>query len=247
VKPKLLDLFCCGGGASRGYHAAGFDVTGVDIKRQPNYPFKFVRADALEYVREHGHLYDAIHASPPCQGYSPHVSSAGSKWVPTEGKNEPRLIGPCRDLLLATGKPFVIENVVGARDDMRISLKLCGTMFGLPISRHRLFESNVWIEQPQVHSCRGVAKKFAAAKGWSYRDMSVTGKGRGAGTADRWKEILGIPPSEILTQHQLAECIPPAYAEHIGRYLMAAVQENCTALDSVHRQGGGLITSKSED
>jgi DNA (cytosine-5)-methyltransferase 1 len=219
VKPKLLDLFCCGGGASRGYAAAGFDVVGVDIEEQPNYPFPFVKADALEYVAEHGHKYDAIHASPPCQGYSPHVSSNDSQWVPTKGKSEPKLIEPLRGLLAATGKPYVIENVVGARHELRANLMLCGSMFGLPLARHRLFESNVFLEQPEHVTCRGIAKRFALERGWEYRDMSVTGKGRRAGTADRWKEILGIPASEQLTQHQLAECIPPAYTEHIGRAL----------------------------
>ena len=69
-RPRLLDLFCGAGGAGMGYHRAGFDVTGVDIKPQKNYPFAFVQGDALAYVREHGHEYDAIHASPPCQAYT---------------------------------------------------------------------------------------------------------------------------------------------------------------------------------
>lgn len=218
-QPHLLDLFCCGGGASRGYAAAGFTVTGVDIEPQPNYPFAFIQADALEYVEAHGHEYDAIHASPPCQGYSPHVSSASSEWVPTKGKDEPKLIAPLRAILERVGKPYVIENVVGARGDLRVSLMLCGTMFGLPLARHRLFESNILIPQPEHDTCKGVAKRFAAEKGWEYRDMSVTGKGRRKGTADRWKEILGLPADADLTQHQLAECIPPAYTAYIGRFL----------------------------
>lgn len=221
---KLLDLFCCGGGAARGYSAAGFDVTGVDIAPQPNYPFQFVQGDALEYLARHGHEYDVIHASPPCQGYSPHVSSAGSKWVPTEGKNEPKLIGPCRDLLIASGKPYVIENVAGARSEMNVTLSLCGWMFGLPIPRHRLFESNLVIPQPEHQNCRGVAKRYAAARGWSYRDMSVTGKGRGKGTSARWKQILGIEAGVNMTQHQLAECIPPAYTRYIGTEILRLVQ-----------------------
>lgn len=225
MKPKLLDLFCCGGGASRGYHAAGFDVVGVDIEPQPNYPFAFIQADALEYVAANGHLYDAIHASPPCQGYSPHVSSAGSQWVPTEGKNEPKLIAPVRALLEASGKPFVIENVMGARHELRANLQLCGTMFGLPLARHRLFESSVWIEQPEHRPCKGVAKVYAIQRGWEYRDMSVTGKGRRAGTADRWKQILGLPADASLTQHQLAECIPPAYTHYIGTKLLEALNQ----------------------
>jgi DNA (cytosine-5)-methyltransferase 1 len=217
---KLLDLFCCGGGAARGYAAAGFQVTGVDLEPQPAYPYAFHQGDALEYLAAHGHAFDLIHASPPCQGYSRHVSSRASEWVPTLGKDEPRLIAAVRELLDTIGKPYVIENVMGARSDMRADLTLCGTMFGLPIARHRLFEASFPIAQPEHPPCRGVAKAYAAERGWAYRDMSVTGKGRHAGTSDRWKEILGIDPAAAMTQHNLAECIPPAYTEYIGRQVM---------------------------
>lgn len=211
---KCLDLFCCGGGAAAGYAAAGMIVTGVDIEPQPNYPFAFVQSDAIEYLKKHGGEFDFIHASPPCQGYSSHVVSRSSKWVPHLGKDEPRLIDAVREVLLRLGKPFVIENVMGARNDMRTDLLLCGTMFGLPISRHRIFETSFEIAQPNHPKCKGVAKSFAEIRGWEYRDMSVTGKGRRAGTADRWKEILGI--EHAMSQHQLAEAIPPAYTRYIA-------------------------------
>lgn len=219
TKPRLLDLFCCGGGASEGYAQAGFDVTGVDIQPQPEYRHDFVCADALVFLLEHGKEFDIIHASPPCQGYSAHVSSASSKWVPTKGKDEPRLISDVRDLLQHIGKPYIIENVMGARQDMHANLQLCGTMFGLPIARHRLFETTMLITQPVHENCRGVAKRFAAEKGWEYRDMSVTGKGRRTGTSERWKEIMGIDWD--LKQSQLAEAIPPAYTQYIGEQILA--------------------------
>ncbi|MGB1728845.1 MAG: hypothetical protein ACPHF2_02550 [Crocinitomicaceae bacterium] len=215
---KLLDLFCCGGGAGVGYARSGFTVTGIDIKNQPEYPYEFIECDAVEYLQKHGHKFEAIHASPPCQAYSSHVTSSSSKFVPTKGKDEPMLIGVLRDILNEIGKPYVIENVIGARQHMDANLMLCGTMFGLPISRHRLFESNFFIPQPEHPKCRGVAKKFAADNGWEYRDMSVTGKGRHAGTSERWKQIMGIDWD--LRQSQLAEAIPSSYTKYIGDVLI---------------------------
>lgn len=219
--PRALDLFCCGGGASRGLARAGFAVTGVDIEPQPGYPFAFILGDALEADLTG---YDFIWASPPCQGYSGHVSSRSSKWVPHAGKDEPRLIEPVRAMLEASGVPYVIENVRGAMDELRSPVMLCGSMFGLPIARHRFFEMNWSALSPRHPKCKGIAKDFAARKGWEYRDMSVTGKGRHAGTADRWKEIMGIEPEARMTQHQLAEAVPPAYAAFIARSWMALRQ-----------------------
>lgn len=215
--PLLLDLFCGGGGACAGYQMAGWAVTGVDHHPQPEYPGVFVQADALEYLRAHGHRFDAIHASPPCQGYSLYVSSSSSRWARTKGRDEPRLIAATRELLQRTGKPWVMENVIGSRWDIQASLLLCGSMFGLPITRHRLFESSVLMMSPHHPRCRGLAKRFAEQRGWDYRDMRVAGKGRRAGTARRWSEILGVTHSMSL--NQLAQAIPPAYTEWIGREL----------------------------
>ena len=211
---RLLDLFCCGGGASEGYFRSGFNVTGIDIKPQPEYRHTFFQGDALEYLKEHGEEFDVIHASPPCQGYSSHVSSRSSRYALTKGKDEPRLIEEVRETLEKIGKPYVIENVMGAKSEMNANLLLCGTMFGLPISRHRLFETSMAIIQPQHGKCRGVAKRFALKNGWEYRDMSVTGKGRRAGTSERWKKIMGIDWD--LKQSQIAEAIPPVYTDYIG-------------------------------
>lgn len=143
-RPRLLDMFCGAGGASFGYYLSGFQVVGVDHAPQSRYPFQFIQGDALEYVASHGHEYDAIAASPPCQSYSAlkHMARGES----------PALVEITRLLLQATGRPYVIENVVGA--PLRWPLMLCGSMFGLQTScgaqlrRHRLFESNVLLMSP---------------------------------------------------------------------------------------------------
>jgi DNA (cytosine-5)-methyltransferase 1 len=219
---RCLDLFCCEGGACEGYQRAGMRVVGVDVKKQPKYPGEFVQADALDYALQHGAEFDFIHASPPCQGYSPHVSSTDSPWCPTKGKNEPRLIEATRKVLRQIGKPWVMENVMGAQTTLQASLLLCGTMFGLPIARHRLFESSELIPMPPHPKCRNSAKAFAKKMGWDYRDMSCTGKGRRKGTAERWAQIMGV--KHPMTQHGLAEAIPPAYTEFIGREIARGIR-----------------------
>lgn len=130
MRPRLLDLFCGAGGASMGYHRAGFEVIGVDIKLQPHYPFKFYQADALAFPLEG---YDAYHASPPCQAYSEATP------ITTKSKH-PQLIRIVHDLLIKLDKPYVIENVEGARWHLENPIMLCGTMFGLDVWRHRWFE-----------------------------------------------------------------------------------------------------------
>jgi DNA (cytosine-5)-methyltransferase 1 len=140
---RLLDLFCCEGGAGEGYRRAGFEVTGVDIEHRDYKPGKFVQADALAYLLEHGHEYDAIHASPPCQAYSNGGNSARVR----AQADRPRLIDPIRAALDALGKPYVIENVAGAVrvGALRCDVLLCGSMFpGLAVQRHRAFELGGW-------------------------------------------------------------------------------------------------------
>jgi DNA (cytosine-5)-methyltransferase 1 len=216
---KLLDLFCGAGGAGKGYQDAGFEITGVDIVPQPNYPGRFIQADALEFLARHGHEYDGVHASPPCQSYSTGVTSRSSRYSPTLGKDEPALIAPVHEMLTALGKPWVIENVYGARAHMPVPpTLLCGSHFGLLIPRHRLFATSFDLPSPGDHDCRGLAKRSAAELGWDYRDMSVTGKGRRAGTSARWRLLMGI--DWHMTQHEIAESIPPAYTRYVGRHLL---------------------------
>lgn len=218
-RPRLLDLFCCAGGAGMGYHRAGFEVVGVDIDPQKNYPFEFHQADALEFLAEHGHEFDAIHASPPCQAYS------AMKHMP-DAKTHPELIEPTRDALVATGKPFVIENVVGA--PLEASIVLCGSMFGLgaagfSLQRHRQFESNVALLLPGSCSHQGPTigvygghVRCRSSKYWRESGADFPGMDKKALA----NEAMGI---DWMTMNQLSEAIPPAYTELIGKQLLAAL------------------------
>lgn len=209
---RLLDLFCCAGGAGEGYHRAGFEVVGVDIEPQPRYPFEFYQADALAFVAEHGHEFDAVHASPPCQGYS------SMRYV--TGREYPRLISDTRRLLTAIGKPYVIENVEGAYDYMVNPAMLCGTMFDLRVFRHRLFESNVMLMAMPHRSHRhyGRAAKQGRMPSAERQYVTCTGSYSGAEYARR---AMGI---DWMNRHEMAQAIPPAYTEFIGMQLMHALQ-----------------------
>ena len=172
-KPKLLDLFCGGGGCSMGYHLAGFEVVGVDINPQKRYPFEFHQEGALTYLRQYGHEFDAIHASPPCQCHS--VLRHLPSFNPAKHED---LIESTRRLLQASGKPYVMENVPGA--PLRNPFTLCGTMFGLrtecgaELRRHRLFETNWFDDLLEVPLCQHYAES----------PLCVTGR-----TANDWKGI----------------------------------------------------------
>jgi len=226
MKPRLLDLFCGAGGCAVGYDRAGFDVVGVDLEPQPSYPFEFHQADALDVLESWvygGHWYweireiDAIHASPPCQAYG----AATKKLV---SRDAPRLIDPTRARLHATGLPYVIENVVGA--PLRDPVTLCGSMFGLEVKRHRLFESSAFIMAPSCN--HGAwrnrypthARKDKAQ--WS-PVVHIYGTGGGAGKdIDLWRRAMDV--GWMQTKAEIAESIPPAYTEHIGHYLMLEVK-----------------------
>lgn len=214
--PRLLDLFSCAGGAGVGYARAGFEVEGVDIRYQKRYPFKFYLADALDFIREFGHLYDAYHASPPCQRFSDLAKRNGN------AEDWPDLIGPIRELLGATGKPYVIENVEGA--PLRDPVVLCGTQFpGLRVIRHRLFETN--FEVPELphgkHPLVFTMDKRKAHYGkldQSTAFVQVTGGGN-ASVANK-ADAMGI---DWMTGKELNESIPPAYTEYIGKQLIERV------------------------
>lgn len=204
-RPRLLDLFCGAGGCSVGYHRAGFEVVGVDVKYQPNYPYEFHQGDALEYLREHGHEFDAIHASPPCQAYS--VTNS------LHGNEHPQLLEPVRELLIATGKPYVIENVVGAPMDPFITL--CGSSFGLNVRRHRRFESSHVLFAPECrHDLYPEPIEVVGMGGPSPRHR----KPRGLSEA---RAVMGI---DWMNRYELTQAIPPAYTEFIGTQLLRSME-----------------------
>ncbi len=213
-RPRLLDLYCGAGGAAVGYARAGFDVTGVDIAPQPRYPFEFIQADARHFLggviaddyRTGPLPWDAIHASPPCQAYSRMHGSTG-----------PDLISVTRMLLVASGLPYVIENVPGA--PLYNPVQLCGSMFGLDVRRHRLFETN-WpvLVPPCTHSYQDDKKYDLYRHGEWYRSATVSVFGTGGGkAAEHWADAMGI---DWMTRAALAEAIPPAYTEYIGQALL---------------------------
>jgi len=218
-KPKLLDTFCKAGGAGMGYHQAGFEVVGVDIEPQSHYPFDFVQANALEFIAKHGHEFDVIHTSPPCQLYS--VTSALATG------NHPDLILPTRQVLQTAGKPYVIENVPGA--PLKNPLMLCGTMFGLQVIRHRLFECSPIIWWPPS-PCQHIGKSTGAAAG--RRRAGNFEKTRTASLADGFayvtvcgndylvdegRQAMGI---DWMTKSELSQAIPPAYTRWLGKRLI---------------------------
>lgn len=210
TRPVLLDLYACQGGASKGYTDAGFDVTGVDRDPQPRYvhPERFVLADALEYASRYGHLYDAISASPPCQFYS-------ATYRLNEGQHDD-LIGLTRDVLVAVGVPYVIENVWEARHALKDPVMLCGEMFGLKTYRHRVFESSVALNvPPDPPHPKDTVKMGRPLKPGDYYHAVGHFSGVPYVRAD-----MRVP---WMNRDGIAECIPPVYSEYVGRQLLAAL------------------------
>jgi DNA (cytosine-5)-methyltransferase 1 len=220
VRPLLLDLFCGAGGAAAGYHRAGFDVVGVDIKPQPHYPFEFIQGDALEFLRAYGCGFDAIHASPPCQAY---LNLGAVNRSLGRAYDHPDLIAQTRALLINTRLPYVIENVEDAKDALLHPVRICGTGLGLPLRRHRLFESNIPI--------KGIAcehKLFTEPKYWTgwrpkgqHRLSTVVQVYGNAGGTEHWPVAMGI---DWMTNAEMAQAIPPAYTAQIGRQLLLSIE-----------------------
>lgn len=211
--PRLLDLFCGAGGAAMGYHRAGFEVVGVDIKPQPHYPFEFHQADAMTYPLDG---FDAIHASPPCQAFSDLRSMHNAK-------RHPDLLTPTRDRLVSAGLPYVIENVEGA--PMRDYIVLCGGAFGLgsgdaELRRHRRFEiePRPVLVPPCAH---GQRQRVIGVYGGHGRDRRRSVSTQDYSTEQR-REAMGI---DWMNGDELSQAIPPAYTEWIGQRLLALLEE----------------------
>jgi len=209
---KLLDLFAGAGGAGKGYMDAGFDVTGVDIEPQPDYPGTFIQGDAIAFLAARGHEYDAIHASPPCQS-----SSALTKGT-NKGREYLNLIPATRALLALHDKPTVIENVQGS--DLRRDFTLCGEMFGLAVIRHRYFEVSGFPALAPEHK-----KHRGTIKGWNHGRLNpdgvyyqVYGAGGRKGTVAEWQEAMGMFHTN--NRKSIAEAIPPQYARFVGGQIM---------------------------
>lgn len=230
MKPRLLDLFCCEGGAGKGYAEAGFDVTGVDIDptKARRYPYNFIAGDAITYLKAHGHEYDAIHASPPCQGYS--ITARSMK--PETLAKYPLLIPELRALLQDLGLPYIIENVVGA--PLQDPVLLCGSMFNLAatdtdgtplrLERHRLFESNAPISAPrECFHDKAIQVAGVYGGGTSRRKAKSPTERRGGYTpaTEVRAALMGVTH---MSRRGMSEAIPPAYTRWLGSQLAASLE-----------------------
>lgn len=219
MKPLILDLYCGAGGAAKGYDDAGFLIVGIDIHNQPRYPYQYYQGDAIEEMNNllisgDIEMFQAIHASPPCQHYS-----VLSNCRPGLKDEHPDLIPSTRELLIRSGLPYVIENVAGA--PLVDPVLLCGSHFNLTtdwepwgrvaLRRHRIFETNWKLPDPGPHD-------------HSLPVIQVTGHGSNRNTHSTWgkghakaaKEAMGI---SYMRRHELTEAIPPAYTAYIGKHL----------------------------
>lgn len=219
MKKVLLDTFCGAGGAGYGYSLAGFEVIGVDINKQPNYPFKFYQGDAIEFIYKYGSDFDLIHASPPCQAYS--------ATYPLSNKNHPKLIDETREALILSKKLYVIENVVGA--PLINPLMLCGTMFNLQVQRHRLFEISKTIWFPPF-ACNhygkatgnrarrhGITKTPSIERDGLYKFVTIAGNNY---LASEGRAAMQI---NWMTKKELTQAIPPAYTKWLGEQLITKI------------------------
>lgn len=201
---RILDLFCGAGGAAMGLHRAfpEAEITGVDIKPQPRYPFNFIQADALEFPLDG---YDFIWTSPPCQMYS----YGSARWR-NEGKEYADLLEATAKRIRPLGIPYCIENVTGAHWKMKYPFVLCGLMFGLKVIRHRWFETNFHVFVPSHPECGSAIRDGRA--------LTVAGHGGESSSykfAD-WKKAMDI---DWMNKEELTQAVPPAYSEFIGRQL----------------------------
>ena len=217
MKPNLLDVYCGAGGAGWGYHLAGFNVVGVDNKKQPQHKqgMEFIHADALKLLDdiEYCRSFDVIHASPVCKKYSVTASLHNNDY--------PDDIAEVRRKLIKIGKPYVIENVPGA--PLKDYVELCGSMFGLQVIRHRLFECNPQIIfPPMACNCSGGTNSHRAYSSFEKGAKYITVVGNNY-KADDGRKAMGI---DWMTREYLSQAIPPAYTKWIGEQLKQQLNTN---------------------
>jgi len=209
---RILDLFSGAGGAAMGYHRAfpGAEIVGVDISPQPRYPFTFVRADAMTYDLDG---FDLIHASPPCQHFTMYRNN-----VKDIAERYENLIEPTRARLVGSGVPYVIENVPGA--PLIAPTTLCGSMFGLDVRRHRLFETSWFMLQPSCNHGVWTERKY---KGSTNRGLRFTIE------IGAWNEQIALQRAAMgidwMQLRELSESVPPAYTEFIGLQLAQQLEQ----------------------
>ncbi len=219
---RVLDLFCCAGGAGKGYMDAGFEVTGVDIVDRPNYPEAFIKADALAILNElvtwgDGYPYDLIHASPPCQADCSLTvgTNASRSW----GGEHESYTSRVRTLLDRIGLPYVIEQPSG-RSGLRRDVTLCGEMFGLGVLRHRHFELGGWTAVGPAH-----VPHRGKVRGWRHGVyhhgpyVAAYGSGGGKATVLEMQTAMRLWHTDV--REELTEAIPPAYTEWLGKAWLA--------------------------
>lgn len=214
-RPRLLDLFCGAGGCSVGYHRAGFDVVGVDLVRQYDYPFEFHLASAMDYPLDG---FDVVHASPPCKAHTVARHGGSSDRMPRLFDPHPDLLTPTLARFASLAVPWIIENVPGAPMPEG-SLVLCGSMFGLKVRRHRLFATSFAIPQPACrHAEQGpVVGVYGHGGGDASRPERA---GRGV-TVHRQEAADALGIDWTARQAGLSQAIPPTYTQHIGEHLLA--------------------------
>lgn len=226
-KRRLLDLCCGSGGAATGYARAGFEVTGVDIKPQPHYPYTFIQADAFHFLATADlSQFDSIHVSPFCQEYS--QSRYLRRAVHPQVAPKPKQIRAFRSLLERTGLPWIIENVAGS--DLPDAVELCGSMFGLPIRRHRWFSASFLLFAPgpcrHTNSCMnpigGKVRGYGSlASSRTYQDAKGHTRKREAYLPlAAGRQAMGI---DWMNLKELSQAVPPAYTEWVGLQLYDVV------------------------
>ena len=202
---RALDLFCCAGGASEGLHRAGFDVVGIDRDEQPEYPFPFTRGDVLSLRPAELRRFDLVWASPPCQAFTAYRRRTGHV---REALN---LIPETRELLKLAGVPYIIENVPGA--PLESPVTLCGSMFGLDVQRHRIFETSFQVEPPACNHDVWTPR-FPGATNRAPNSRKTVEVGVYRIPVATQRKAMGV--ERPVSLGKLSQMVPPAYAEWLG-------------------------------